>query len=73
MQAGHGLAAAAEGVGLGGVSLFLFLLLPGASVSLNIDNLAVLGSLKALKVRSGAVVQDALQSYIYHLRDFCIA
>ena len=59
MQAGHGLAAAAEGVGLGGVSLFLFLLLPGASVSLNIDNLAELGSLKAVKVRSSAVVWDA--------------
>ncbi|CAK0736192.1 hypothetical protein CVIRNUC_000706 [Coccomyxa viridis] len=49
-EAGHGLAAAAEGVGLGGVSLFLILLLPGASVSLNIDNLAELGSLKAVKI-----------------------
>ena len=67
MQAGHGSAAAAEGVGLGGVSLFLFLLLPGASVSLNIDNLAVLGCLKALKVRFGAGVQDAkVQDFFHH-------
>ena len=68
MQAGHALAAAAEGVGLCGVSLFLFLLLPGAYVSLNTDNLAVLGPLKALRVRSSATCQDAkVRERIEHL------
>ena len=50
------------------MSLFLFLLLPGASVSLNVANLAVLGCLKALKVRFRAVVQDAkVQDFFHYL------
>ena len=52
MQVGHGLAAAAEGVGIHSVSFFLLLVLPGAYVTLNADNLAVLGPLRALNVSS---------------------
>ena len=52
LQAGHALAAAAEGVGIHAVSFFLLLLLPGAYVTLNTDNLAVLGPSRALNVRS---------------------
>ena len=52
LQAGHALAAAAEGVGIHAVSFFLLLLLPGAYVTLNTDNLAVLGPSRALNVSS---------------------
>ncbi len=52
VQAGHALAAAAEGVGIHAVSFFLLLLLPGAYVTLNTDNLAVLGPSRALNVSS---------------------
>lgn len=54
MQAGHALAAAAEGVGIHAVSFFMVLLLPGAYVTLNTDNLAVLGPWRALNVRRHA-------------------
>ena len=52
LQAGHALAAAAEGVGIHAFSFFLLLLLPGAYVTLNTDCLAVLGPSRALNVRS---------------------
>ena len=52
LQVGHALAAAAEGVGINAVSFFLLLLLPGAYVTLNTDNLAVLGPSRALNVSS---------------------
>ena len=56
VQAGHALAAAAEGIGIHAVSFFLLLLLPGAYVTLNTDNLAVLGPSRALNVRSCALL-----------------
>ena len=59
MQVGHGLAAAAEGVGIHAVSFFLLLVLPGAYVTLNADNLAVLGPLRALNVSSPAIAFQA--------------
>lgn len=51
-QAGHALAAAAEGVGMHHAACFLVLLLPGAYVMLDTDTLAVLGPLRALRVRT---------------------
>ncbi len=62
LQAGHALAAAAEGVGIHAVSFFLLLLLPGAYVTLNTDNLAILGPSRALNVRSQPFPVSALCS-----------
>ena len=69
MQVGHGLAAAAEGVGIHAVSFFLLLVLPGAYVTLNADNLAVLGPLRALNVSSPRLPPGLKQSNIHSRED----
>ena len=51
MQAGHAIAAAAEGVGVHHMALFLVLLLPGAYVALDTETLAVLSPLRELRAR----------------------
>lgn len=50
MQAGHALAAAAEGVGIHHMAVFLVLLLPGAYVALDTDTLTILIPLRSLRV-----------------------
>ena len=50
LQAGHALAAAAEGVGLRHVAAFTVLLLPGAYVELDTETLAVLSPWRTLRV-----------------------
>lgn len=50
-QAGHALAAAAEGVTLHHVALFLALWLPGAYVALDSEGLAALTPWRVLRVR----------------------
>lgn len=50
MQAGHALAAAAEGVGMHSAAAFSILLLPGAYVALDTETLAVLNPWRALRV-----------------------
>jgi hypothetical protein len=52
MQAGHALAAAAEGVGVHHIAAFLVLLLPGAYVALDTETLAVLSPLRELRARA---------------------
>lgn len=51
VQAGHALAAAAEGVGLHHLAAFTVLLLPGAYVALDTETLQVLSPWRALRVR----------------------
>ncbi len=50
MQAGHALAAAAEGIGIQHMAVFVILLLPGAYVALDTDTLSVLSPLRTLRV-----------------------
>jgi hypothetical protein len=50
LQSGHALAAAAEGVTLHHVALFLVLWVPGASVSLDSEGLAALTPWRVLRV-----------------------
>jgi hypothetical protein len=51
LQSGHALAAAAEGVTLHHVALFLVLWVPGASVALESEGLAALTPWRVLRVR----------------------
>lgn len=51
LQAGHALAAAAEGVGLHHLAAFTVVLLPGAYVALDTETLHVLNPWRTLRVR----------------------
>jgi hypothetical protein len=50
MQSGHALAAAAEGVTLHHIALFLVMWVPGASVALDSEGLAALTPWRVLRV-----------------------
>ena len=49
-QAGHALAAAAEGIGIQHMAAFVIFLLPGAYVALDTDTLSILSPLRTLRV-----------------------
>ena len=53
MQSGHALAAAAEGVTLHHIALFLVMWVPGASVALDSEGLAALTPWRVLRVCLG--------------------
>ncbi|EIE24169.1 hypothetical protein COCSUDRAFT_41457 [Coccomyxa subellipsoidea C-169] len=59
-EAGHALAAAAEGVGIHHMAVFLVLLLPGAYVALDTDTLTILNPLRSLRVICAGVWHNAV-------------
>lgn len=50
IQGGHALAAAAEGIGIQHMAVFVIMLLPGAYVALDTDTLSILSPLRTLRV-----------------------
>ena len=61
-QAGHALAASAEGVGLNHMAAFTLLLLPGAYVALDTETLAVLNPWRTLRVSTRPTVKICLHN-----------
>ncbi|CAL8462284.1 g1815 [Coccomyxa elongata] len=59
-EAGHALAAAAEGIGIQHMAVFVILLLPGAYVALDTDTLSVLSPLRTLRVVCAGVWHNAV-------------